>query len=365
MDNSDEARHTISLPTKTDKPKFFYGYIVASVSFLVLVVVWGTQYSFGVFFKPLLNEFGWTRAVTSGAYSLNMVLQGLFGIVAGRLSDRFGPKLVVVACGLFLGLGYLLMSQISAVWQIYLFYGVLASIGTACCWVPLMSTLARWFVKRRGLMTGIVASGVGAGTVLIPLLANQLISSYTWRTSYIFMGLIVMVVTLIAAQFLRRDPSQMGQLAYGADEPKTGSLNLGVQGFSLREAIRTRQFWIMSVALSLLCLCHQTVMVHIVPYTIDIGFSAIAAATILSILGGMSIIGKIGLGSAGDKVGNRSILAITSTLMLLAFLWLQLANDLWMLHQLFDNVGADHSSRACNQIVHGLFSCLSPSDSLR
>ena len=115
------------------------------------MMVYGAQYSFGVFFKPLLAEFGWTRAVTSGVYSLYMVLQGFLGIIAGRLTDRFGSRLVVTVCGLFLGAGYLLMSQIGAVWQIYLFYGILASIGAAGGWVPLLSTVARWFVKGRGL----------------------------------------------------------------------------------------------------------------------------------------------------------------------------------------------------------------------
>ena len=129
------------------QPKIFYGYIVVAASFLIYMVMWGTYYTFGIFFKPFLVEFGWTRAMTSGAYSLSLILHGLLGIVAGKLTDRFGPRVVVTACGLLLGSGYLLMSQVSAIWQLYLFYGVIIGIGISGGFIPLVSTVARWFVK--------------------------------------------------------------------------------------------------------------------------------------------------------------------------------------------------------------------------
>jgi MFS family permease len=321
------------LPSNRGKqPRFFYGYSIAAVSFIILMVVWGGQYSFGVFFKPLLNEFGWTRAATSGAYSLSMVLIGVFGIFSGRLSDRFGPRLVVTVCGLLIGIGYLLMSQISDIWQVYLFYGVLMSAGIAGTWVPLLSTVARWFVRRRGLASGIAASGIGVGTATMPLLANQLISSYSWRTSYIIIGLIVLVVTTVMAQFLRREPGQMGLLPYGADSVSADSQNLGIKGFSLQEAIRGRHFWIMFVAFLLGGLGVHSAMVHIVPHATDIGFSASAAAAILSAVGIVSIGSKIGMGSIIDKIGSRRVMIVVFIVMSLSYLWLLSADDLWKLY---------------------------------
>ena len=136
------------------KPKFFYGYVVVLASFFILLITWGTIYTFGVFLKPLLAEFGWTRAETSGAYSLYMVLHGVLYIVTGRLNDRFGPRMLMTACGLLLGLGYFLMAYISAIWHLYLFYGVIIGIAMSAGFVPLVSTIVRWFVKRRALMTG-------------------------------------------------------------------------------------------------------------------------------------------------------------------------------------------------------------------
>src|SRR4030042_41871 len=104
--------------------KFFYGYIIVVAAFLIMTIMWGSVYVFGVFFEPLLTEFGWSRAMTSGAFALSFVMLGLLGIVSGRMTDRFGPRKVVTVCGLFLGSGYLLISQTGAIWQIYLFYGV-------------------------------------------------------------------------------------------------------------------------------------------------------------------------------------------------------------------------------------------------
>ena len=296
------------------------------------MIVWGTQYSFGVFFKPISNEFGWTRAATSGAYSLSMVLIGAFGIFSGRLSDRFGPRLVVTVGGLLIGLGYLLISRITSIWQIYLFYGVLMSVGLAGMWVPLLSTVARWFVKRRGLASGIAVSGIGAGTAIMPPLANQLITNYSWRTSYVIIGLVVLAVTVIIAQFLRRDPSQMGLLAYGDDSVSTDSPNLGIQAFSLQEVIHARQFWLICVMFLYASLCTQTVMVHIVPHATDIGVSAASAATILSVVGILSIGSRIGMGSIADRTGGRRVMTIVFALMSVSFLWLLLANELWMLY---------------------------------
>ena len=165
----------IHQPPKAEQ-RFFYGYIIVAVSFFIMLVTFSFHISFGVFFKPLLTEFGWARAMTSGAFSVYMFLHGLLYIVTGRLNDKYGPRILTTACGIVLGLGYLLMSQISAIWQLYLFYGVIIAIGTSGLWVPLMSTVTRWFVKRRGLMTGITVAGIGTGTIIVPPLANWSIS---------------------------------------------------------------------------------------------------------------------------------------------------------------------------------------------
>jgi MFS family permease len=296
------------------------------------MIAWGAQYSFGVFFKPLLNEFGWTRAVTSGAWALNSTLIGFFGILAGRLSDRYGPRAVVTVSGFFVGISYLLMSKVSTVWQIYLFYGVFLGIGLAGVWVPLMSTVARWFFRRRALASGVVTSGVGLGIVIMPPVANRLISSYGWRTSYVIIGAIAMALIVIFAQFLRRDPNQKSLLTDDANAVGTESPNLQIHGFSSREATRTRQFWIIGVIFLFLIACMQTGLVHIVPHATDIGMSAASAATILSVIGIVSIGSRIGMGSIGDVIGSKRVMIIILALISVSFLSLLLVSELWVLY---------------------------------
>lgn len=312
-------------------PQIFYGYIVASAAFILMLTMYSTRYSFGVFFKPILTEFGWTRAMTSGAFSLSMVMEGLLGIVMGGLNDRLGPRIVLTFCSFLLGIGYLLMSQINTVWQLYLFYGVIMGIGLSGAWVPLLSTVARWFVKRRGMMSGIVLTGIGISALITPPVANRLISVYDWRISYIILGGIIFVIVFCAAQLLRRDPSQMGQVPYGDCEEREQDVQLDTDGFSFMEAVYTRQFWQVLAMLFCFGFCLFTIVVHIVPHVTDLGFSTDSAAKILSTIGGAVLIGRVGLGGAADKFGTRPMFMIGFILMTTAFLLLVPISEVWML----------------------------------
>jgi len=314
------------------EPRFFYGYIVVVVALFIMVVSWAAYSSFGVFFRPLLNEFGWTHAKTSGAFSLSMAIYGVLGIVVGVLNDRFGPRVVLTLCGLLLGLGYLLMSRVTALWQMYLFYGVIIGTGMSGVWVPQLSTVARWFVGRRTLMTGIVLAGVSIGHLIGPPVTTRLIGVYDWRLSYIMLGGVVLLLMVLFAQFLRRDPTQMGQLPYGADKAKQPELTPEARSFSLREAAHTAQFWVTSGIFFCFGFGAFAIVVHIVPHAIELGISATSAATILSCRGGMSLVGNYVLGGVADRIGNRRIFIVGFIIVSAALLWLVPAGELWMLY---------------------------------
>ena len=314
------------------KPKFFYGYVIVAAAFVMLTVMGGTYYSFGVFFTPLLTEFGWTRAMTSGAFSLCIMLEGVLGMVMGRATDRFGPRMVITLCGFFLGVGYLLMSQTTSLWQFYLFYGVIVGIGLGGIWVPPVSIVVRWFTKRRNMMTGIAVAGTGIGGLITPLIANWLISTYTWRVSYVILGSVVLVLIVLAAQFLKRDPAQVGQLPYGENGRGIHKLQLGNNGLSFREAVHTKQLWLVSGMFFLFGFCVFIIMVHIVPHAIELGIPSASAANILAIIGGVGIAGKTIMGMATDKIGTRTGIIIGFVLMLVSLLWLVAASELWMLY---------------------------------
>jgi len=329
---------------------------VVAAAFFILVLMFGIFNTFGVFFKPLLAEFGWTRAVTSGAFSLNWIVQGFMAIVMGKVNDRFGPRVVMTFCGFVFGLAYLLMSQISSLWQLYLFYAVLVGIGLSGTFVPITSTVARWFVKRRSMMTGIVLSGIGIGGLIAPPVANWLISIYDWRVSCIILGGLALVAVILFAQFLRRDPAQVGQMPYGEIKEETG-LKGDTDSFSLREAASTRQFWLASTMLLCFGFCLYTILVHIVPHTTDLGFSTAHAANILATIGGVGIIGKVVLGNLGDRIGNRQVFIIAFILMAAALLWLLQANEVWMLYLCIAIFGLAYGGIAASEspIVAGLF----------
>ena len=299
-------------------------------SLLIMSIMWGGYYAFGVFFKPVLDEFGWTRAMISGAFSLASIVNGLLTVAVGGLTDKYGPRMVMTVCGLLLGFGFTLMSQVSNVLQFYLFYGILVGAGMSGSFVPLTSTVARWFFKRRGLMTGIVAAGSGIGALIGPPVASRLIFIYGWRMSYVILGGITLLTVVLSTQLIKRDPKQVGQFPYGENRTEEGGWSLRSEGVSLKEAVRVPQFWIFSTTGFCYGYCVFAIMVHITPHAIESGISAVRAANILATIGGFSILGKLFLGRAGDIIGNRRTLILGFILMSIALICLAPAKMAWM-----------------------------------
>jgi MFS family permease len=313
------------------KPRFFYGYVIVLATFVIMGVMWGSFYSFGVFFNPLLEEFGWTRAMTSGAFSLSLVVLSSFIIVVGKLNDRFGPRVIMSVSGFGLGIGYILVSQINTSWQLYLYYGVLIGASMSAAFIPMVSSITRWFVKRRGMMTGIATSGLGAGILITPLIANWLVTNYGWRFSYVSFGVAVLVIVISMAQLLRSEPDKMGQVPYGADDYE-GNPSSQSTGISLRQGISIKQFWMLAFSVGCFAISLGTVMVHIVPHAIGLGISAVNAASVLSVVGGAGTASRVIMGSACDRIGNKLALTLCFVFLLGSVLVLLVAKELWLLY---------------------------------
>lgn len=315
----------------TGKPKVFYGYIVLAAGFIASLLTWGTYNSFGVFLKPLASELTLTRETTSAVYSMALIISGIFGMGAGRLSDKFGPKVVLVAGGLLTGLGYLLVSQASSIWQLYLFYGLILGIGLSSIDTPVLSTIARWFVKKRGMATGIAKVGVGLGILVISPLAGWLVSGYGWRSAFLVIGILSLLGIVSSGWLLKRDPRQIGQLPDGTTQIEETSSITSQPQFSVLKAIGTRQFWLFSAVWFITAFCAMTVLGHTAAYATDLGISTTVASAILGAIGGFSILGRLGMGSVSDKMGNKSVFIISTSLMAISLLWLQFAKNEWML----------------------------------
>jgi len=315
---------------ENSKSHFYYGWLIVVAGFCIQMVAWGTFITFGVFLKPLLNEFGWTRAATAGAASLNTALRGLFYFVVGKLNDKYGPKILVGGCGLILGFGCILMSQVNTVWQLYLFYGVFVSIGMSASFVPVATTITSWFVKKRGMATSIFLSGSSFGCMIMAPISNWFISNYGWRTSYVIIGIMAVVGFILLAQFLKSGSTVVTELQDDTIEVKRKILAYEARSLSFRESIETKQFWILCVTVFLGSFCQFTVLVHLVSFATDLGISAENGAALLSIATGMGVVGRILIGIAADKVGNRKIFAMCFGLLMADFVLLSFAMTFWM-----------------------------------
>ena len=320
------------------KDRLFYGWVVVMACFVITAGIFGTRYSFGVFFKSIESEFDLTRAATSGVFSVYMVLCGVFAILGGWALDRYGPRIITFLMGLFTGLSLLLTSQTNSSWQLFISYSLLLAIGTGAGYVVVMATTSRWFDKKRGLALGIVGSGVGLGVVVMAPFTTYLISNFDWRMAYIVMGVIAGLVMISLSTLLRKEPGEIGVLPDGV---KSDSGEMGVQdkggdaqpvSFSLLQAFRTRSFWLLEAIWLLWSSCLHLVMTHIVAHATDVGISTIEAALVLGLIGGISILGRLIMGGLSDRIDRKVSAVICALLQAGAMLWLIWSQDLWMFY---------------------------------
>ena len=328
LQNSGEDQNLLD---QNSKPRIFYGYIVAAAAFLILTIAWGANRCFAVFLQPMLQELGWTRADLSGAYTLTMIVMGLTGILTGKMIDRFGPSVVSMSCGLLLGLGYTLCALVQVKWHLYLFYGLIAGMGLSVS-APLLSLVARWFVKKRALMTSIIIAGPGLGNMIMPLVFSMFIGAYGWRFSYLLLGGIALLCILFGAFFLRRDPSEMGLEPYGAVQTGKESGGLQSKGLALKKAFGTRQYWLLSCIYFCDFFLMNVVMVHVVIHAQDQGIPLTVAASILSVASGVCIFSRIIVGGIADRHGYQRTFLVCLCLSMVGFILLLFAYGLWTLY---------------------------------
>ena len=311
-----------------------YGWLMALLAACTLFTFSFQIYTFGVFFKPLELEFGWERGALSGAFSVSMLIAGLLAILTGRLSDKYGPRMLVTLGGILIGVGFILMSRVSLLWHVYLLEGVVMGIGCSACFVPVMSTVPRWFAKKSVLAVAIGYIGFGLGGVVSPPLAQWLISAFGWRQAFIILGAIITITIVIVAQFMKHSPQRVGLKPYGyegATEDKQ-TPDLATADFSFKQAIKSGRFWTFSPILFCFFFSLMVVLVHIVPYAIDTGMAKEAAASILSIIAAVSLIGRLSMGFISDKIGSRMVLIACTILTVLAMIWLLFVNEAWMFY---------------------------------
>jgi MFS family permease len=305
----------------------FPGWTVVAGAFVVLFTAYGAQYCFGVFFSALLEEFRWSRASLAGAFSLYVFGYCVSGFPAGRLSDTLGPRRVIAAGGLLLGGAMVAMATVHALWQPYVFYGVVAALGMGTAYVPCNATVVKWFAAQRGLAMGLANTGASAGTLVLPPVAQLVVSGLGWRRAYVVFGLVVLVVVNAVAPLMRRDPASLGLHPDGATAPPAASGGTG-GGLSLGAALRTGAFWLLGVAYTATWLPVFIPLVHLVPFARDLGHPPLAAATAVSAIGAGALVGRLVMGWISDRIGRRTTIAVSMLLQAAAFMAFTTARDL-------------------------------------
>jgi len=313
----------------------YYSWVVLAVSTLVMIGFYGTELSFGVFLKPILREFGWTRAVVAGAMSMVMGISGLVGIITGRLTDKYGARRIIAIGALFAVSGYVLMHRANSLWQLYVYFGLFLGICIATSWAPLIATVSRWFTERRVLAIGILTSGLTIGSTFVPPFIAHYITVYGWRVSFLVLALIITVATIPAMFVLGKNPPQdTRNVNHGVSKKETMVAEIKkpaqIREWSATEAAKTIPF-IMLITIGFVTAAgFFFIAVHIVAYAIDIGITTTSAALILSLQGIGNIIGKLSVWPITKRIGSRITLFFLIGLQALGLFLLIWASSLWI-----------------------------------
>ena len=328
---------TESNPSTTEvRGKLSYGWVVVIAGAFVVLIGGTFQYSFGVFVKPLINRFGWSRTAISASITTRSITSGLTGPMVGALSDRYGPRKFILAGIFFVGLSQILASRITTLWHLYFFLGALAGIGISLFFVPIFATIPRWFGSKSALGNGIVLSGFGWAQIIIPPVATYLILQYSWETCFLILGIAALVLGTAAWSFIKTPPNTMNHplvKPIEANAPKASDTPTESKDtYTLSEALRTPALWIMLLIFAVIAASYQMVVIHIVVAAIDIGITSEAAAIILSLSGTGNIAGRLILGGLANKFGNKITLIFCLAIQALALFFLAGATDLSALY---------------------------------
>ncbi len=307
--------------TTEKKPLFFYGWIIVAVAFVSLGAAFGVWYSFSVFILAIIQEFGWSRAAASSIFSVFIFSQAIVNLMSGLLQDRFGPRVVIPLGALVLAISLALTSQARSLWHYTLAYGVFAGAGVSLMgFASHAAFIPKWFERRRGLAVGIAMAGIGFGMLFLIPLVEKFISLYGWRTTYLYLaGIILLVVAPLNLVFGRRSPQAMGLRPdgdpAGADghaqatrwQVKLVDPQWAEADWTIGRALGTRKFYFLFGAFFCLAFGYQGTLLHSVSAMVDQGLARENAAFFFGILGIMGSVGKVLLGYLSDLYGRERI----------------------------------------------------------
>jgi MFS family permease len=297
-----------------EKSTFHFGWMIVGASFITLALVYGIWYAYSVFFVALLKEFGWSRSIGAGAFSLFIIVSSLTGPFVGNMVYSADPRKVILGGSFVLGIGLILCSLTQTWWQFYLFFGFITAIGLgATGWVPNITLIQLWFKEKRGLPIGIISSGIGIGILVCVPSIQYLIDQVGWRTTYLIMGIFIpFIIISMAIAFLKRPPQttpfhpiEKKILSAVIKNPLVVDEAWASQSWSVRQAMTTKQFWLLGLSFFLANATTQSIFTHQVAFFVDHGLQTLFASYIVGIVGIVSLGSKILWGVLSDKIGRE------------------------------------------------------------
>ena len=289
-----------------------YQWMIIASCFVMLALGSSINFNFGIFLKPLSDEFGWARSSVSAGFSIFMITGSASAILAGAMADKFGTRRIVIAGTLMITLAMILASRLESIWEFYLLIGVVSGLGRSAFNTPILTFIQRAFTQNRGLATGLAGAGGGLGILMTAPILGHIIASYGWRVSYIVMGSAVLVLTLPAVSFIKAE--KVTDTPGGVKSTKKTTYReaamLPEASLGVMEIMRRRPFWTILGSHASDCICHSVLLVHLVPFAIESGMPRVQAATLMSALGAGALVGRLAGGIMADRIGPKGTLLL-------------------------------------------------------
>lgn len=318
----------MSMPLQSPRP--FHGWFVVAGAFAVTFVGFGSVYTFSSFVDALQHDFGASRGAVSLVFSFAGFLYFSLGMVSGPLADRWGAKRFAILGMTLVGLGLVLASQARTLAEVYAAYSIGVGVGIGFAYVPALGAVQRWFVKRRGLASGLAVSGIGVGTLVMPPLATLLIADLQWRNAYLVLGVSAAILGIGASLLIEDDPRARGTGPDGA--PLDLSSRLPARpGVSVRDAARSSRFAGLYLACLISALGVFVPFVHLVPYAVDHHVAPTTAVLLLGAIGVGSTVSRLFLGGIADRIGRDAFLIVMYAGMAASLAIWAMANGVWSL----------------------------------
>jgi sugar phosphate permease len=344
-DNIDSVQSNAGELMQQKRDRIFYGWWIVIAAFLALTFTSMTgSYGFSLFYKRLIDHFGWTRTALAGAISLSRLEAGLLGGIEGFLVDKYGPTKIILLGIILSSLGMIWLSFVNSLIEFYLVFILMVTVGRSLsAQVPIDTTVANWFIRKRGTAFGLLRTAVAVGAAGV-IAVSWFINEFGWRSAFVATGIGILLIGIPTAFVMKPRPELYGLLPDGDPPEKKSELTKSEKtnsdiknqplpdndiGMTVTEALHTRAFWALSFGFAIRLMVTGAATLHAIPLVEDLGYSGATAAGVLGSMGMVSIVGRLGGGFMNDAFGTKPVAVASVCLLAVSCIILAYAQTLW------------------------------------